>query len=184
MSVTAIPPNVASGFSDSAILSPKPIGTRLMRERWTCAAFGRVMKLKALVLELSARGEMYPEDVSSFLKCSPSCTRKYLKELLAAGLIRERGPARSDIFARTAYVPPADPMVVQALASWEPRRPERFERQQLRRTRKCVVPVGHHVHLLDDDLPVQRSRVGVPRRDPMVEAFFGKAPATVTRSTH
>jgi hypothetical protein len=134
------------------------------------ASIRRHRRMEALIAEFSER-DMDCAGVALFLNCSPSAARTYLNALLEASIIR------SGRVPRDGYRLNGDPWLIHnfladlSASCWR--------RMDLKRGSKPATQArsygSRHFHIIADDqfVGVKATHVAV-RRDPLVEALFGK----------
>lgn len=157
--------------------------TILNRVRVTAATKRRSANMLKLVDRLRSVGEMSTKDMDEFLQFSPSGTRKYLKELRAAEILKlSRFEDGARGYTGTAYfkLTSNETLLATFVKEMEDcsgnvgtERPAPAVR-----TRKLG---DRTVHIVADTVlyRVQLPSTAIPQPDPVLSAFFGMSSKTV-----
>jgi hypothetical protein len=151
---------------------PNP-GSRGREVKMRPSTLLRIERLGALVAAFSAR-DLGPAGIATLLRCSGSCARNYVTELVDAGVVKPMPGDRSEACVdKNVYrLNPNRRLVDAFLASLEAYRPDALTR--------ATHIAGHHDRHCGASAPDPLAACGnrsaakmVARRDPLVTALFG-----------
>jgi predicted transcriptional regulator len=138
-----------------AEVTPSPLFPR----RLSPAGRRRVFNMQRILHELINNGEISAERIRSLLNCSVSGTKKYISELVGAGLIHEL-PGKKLRSQQSRYCLDNDRSTIDTILQWHPRDP------------MLEVKIRAIKLNLNDFILTEKSCVKV-FRDPLVTALFG-----------
>lgn len=149
------------------------------RQRLTAATARRVESMKRLVAEMAVR-DMTLADVGYWIDMSPSGARKYIYDLVGAGLVTQAGlvnPTRYSLGKPSYRLTDDAGAVASFLAEIEMPDGSPIARPSPKQA-GVKLAAGRHVHIMGDDVHYAvRLSKSVPVRDSLVAALFGPGAA-------